>query len=49
MTTISLATRQRKSWQLSEFGIVLGLSIAGLIISLALAVATWPDGPPVGL
>ena len=49
MTTISLTTRQRKSWRLPEFGIVLGLSIAGLILSLALALATWPDGAPVGL
>ena len=49
MTTVLLSTRQRQSWQLPEFALVLGVSIAGLIISLALALATWPDGPMVGL
>ncbi len=45
MTTVLLATQQRKSWRLPEFALVLGLSIGGLIISLALAAATWTDGP----
>ena len=49
MTTVFFATQQRKSWRVPEFALVLGLSIAGLIISLALAVATWTDGPVVGL
>ena len=48
MTTMIFATRQRTSWQLSEFALVLGFSVAGLIISLALAVATWTDGPIIG-
>ncbi len=48
MTTVLRATQQRKSWRLPEFALVLGLSIGGLIISLALAAATWTDGPIVG-
>jgi hypothetical protein len=31
-----------------EFAILLGVSVAGLIISLALAAATWTDGPIIG-
>jgi hypothetical protein len=48
MTTMLLATRQRTSWQLSEFALVLGFSVAGLILSLAVAMTTWADGPFVG-
>ena len=43
MTTIFLATRQRTSRPLSDFSLVLGISFAGLIISLAVAIATWTD------
>jgi len=48
MTTMFLATRHRATWQVSEFALVLGFSVAGLIISFALALATWTDGPIVG-
>ena len=48
MTTILLSTRRRQSRRLPEFAIVLGVSFAGLIISLALAAATWTDGAIVG-
>ncbi len=40
MTTVLLATQQRKSRRLPEFALVLGLPIGGLIISLALAAST---------
>ncbi len=48
MTTMLVATKQRKSWRLPEYTLVLGLSVGGLIISLVLAAVTWTDGPIVG-
>jgi hypothetical protein len=48
MTTLLLATQVRQGRRLPEFAVLLGLSAAGLIISLALAAATWTDGPIVG-
>ena len=48
MATVLLTTRQRKSRRLPEFALVLGIAVAGLLISLVLAVATWTDGPIVG-
>jgi hypothetical protein len=45
MTAITFATQRRRSWHLPEFALVLGLSVGGLIVSLALAAATWTDAP----
>ena len=48
MTTLLLATQPRQGRRWPEFAVLLGLSVAGLVISLALAAATWTDGPIVG-
>jgi hypothetical protein len=47
MTTVLLTRQQTQTRRLPEFAFVFGVSIVGLIFSLALALATWPDGPIV--
>ena len=44
MTSVLLTEQYRMGWRLPEFAIVIVMSIGGLIISLALAAATWTDG-----
>jgi hypothetical protein len=45
MTTVLLNQRRQRNWRLPQFAFVFAFSIVGLFVSLALAVATWPDGP----
>ncbi len=45
MTTIAITTKQRKTWHLPEWALVLGFSVGGLIVSLGLAATTWTDAP----
>jgi hypothetical protein len=45
MTTITLVTKQRKNWHLPAWALVLGFSLIGLTVSLALVATSWPDGP----
>ena len=47
MTTMLLTGSQRLGWRFPEFAFVLAFSIAGLALSLAVALATWTDGPIV--
>ena len=48
MTSVLLTEQYRMGWRLPEFAIVTVMSVGGMIISLALAAATWTDGPIVG-
>jgi len=49
MTSTEVTKEYRKSRPVPEIALVLGLSLGGLIVSLALAAATWTmDMPFVG-
>ena len=44
MTSITVISRRRARRSLPEFGMVAAFSVLGLIVSLAVAMVTWPDG-----
>jgi regulatory helix-turn-helix LysR family protein len=44
MSTIAFVTKQEKSGQLPDWAVVLGFSVAGLVVSLVLSVTTSADG-----